>query len=197
MSTITSRYFKALVAPGSPVKAAVDAALQAKRGMSKRRSEILAQFGTEMYWGTETRLVGALVPVDGALAEASIARPAGTRIEDIHYNGDQRYALIVPDKRSKHGKDLAKQIAEFNSSAVSPSEQICRDLGLLVHKIGSHRTSPSGMAMYHSVCGLFGDVLVFNIPFGGDSGADQDVQIPDWLVEIKRSEFIAISEEGR
>mgnify|MGYP000411519582 CR=1 FL=1 len=50
--------------------------------------------------------------------------------------------------------------------------------------------------MYFSVAGLYDDTLIINIPFGGD-GNDRDPEVPSDLIELKRSQFVAITEEGQ
>ena len=103
-------------------------------------------------------------------------------------HGDEWSWSVVPDRRFKKGKQLASDIAEANSiqapSLFSPwaIEQL---------RMGSI-TFTSG-AMHHAVAGFVGGRVVVSVPV-----PDPDQEFPEIhadLVEIKKSEFIALTEE--
>lgn len=123
--------------------------------------------------------------------------PAGLRVTGREIVKGVLYAIAVPDNRLKAGKLISARRAAVNHDIKPFSEAMCDALGVSHSAIGPHAGSRSGMAMFNSVCGLYGTRLVFSIPFGGTGNHGIEPTIHPALVEIPESEFIAITKEGK
>lgn len=87
----------------------------------------------------------------------------------------------------KTGKELSSKLNAIQK--VTASEHIIEVLGVGRWIAGKHLGSQTGMAMYHSVAGYGSGVLVVKIPTG--EGGDEMPTVPEWLREVKESEFLA------
>jgi hypothetical protein len=92
-----------------------------------------------------------------------------------------------PRRNFKAGKELQNRLDAIQT--VRPSEFIVNKLGVSRMSAGKHLGSRTGMAMYHSVAGYNHGVLVVKIPAG--EGGDPMPTVPEWLREVKESEFLA------
>lgn len=108
----------------------------------------------------------------------------------IAYSDGKRYAVYTPDKRYREGKAIFKEfkdIGQFNYS-----DFIMAELGMDCSVFG---VLEGRMVRCVSSAGNYGEKLVVRLPCGGDS-RPKEIVVPGFLVELKKSEFIAIIEEG-
>lgn len=104
-------------------------------------------------------------------------------------SGDTLYALYKPDQRYKAGKAIKAELKAVGG--FSYSEFVAKATGAdrMVFGILDGR-----QVMCQTSAGRYKDMLVFRIPTGGDHG--EDFTPPEGFREIKKSEFIAITEES-
>lgn len=119
---------------------------------------------------------------------------AGFLAPEKYVEEERVFHTYRPDLRTKVGKALQDRLLKMGR--FSFSNYVVRAFGVIHSTIGAHEASRSRSAMYFSVAGLYDDTLIINIPFGGD-GNVRDVSIPEDLIELKRSQFVAITEEGQ
>jgi hypothetical protein len=148
---------------------------------------LVSKYGADAAWGGRAELSALAFNHDPSVTpgmKEGFLRPK------IHTSDGQRYAVYYPDKRYKEGKSLARELKGVGS--FNFSDCIVEKLGLTCSVFGqldgrSVRCSTSA--------GCYGERIVVRLPSGGDS-RPQEIAMPPFLREIKRSEFVAISEEG-
>ena len=188
MSPVTHRYF---VAEGARAAQVAAEGLDKANATRAKRSQFLDEHMAAALWG---RRYG--IPIGIAFHPFKGDKLPGFLAPKIERHDGTPFWIYKPDRRTTIGKNLLTQmavLAEFNFSDFA-----CAKFGVAHSIIGSSARSNSGLAMYHSVAGYISDRLVFKIPFGGDQdgGLKINVDIPADFREIKKSEFIAITEEA-
>ena len=105
------------------------------------------------------------------------------------------YTLYEPDRRCKAGKELQSDIMEYGRiyrKAPKFSSFILKKFNFYRMVRGEHRPSTTGLALYFSVAGYVKGVCVIKLP------CDKGKSVPDapeGFEQIKKSEFIALTEE--
>ncbi|MDY0164630.1 DUF5420 family protein [Desulfobotulus sp.] len=107
----------------------------------------------------------------------------------LERNGDITYAYYKPDKRCRAGRAIVEELQAVGG--FNFSNYICTKLK--VHKEVFGLLNGRSVVS-HTVAGLYGDRLAFKIPTTDHH--DDSFTAPDGFLEIKKSEFIAITEEG-
>lgn len=104
------------------------------------------------------------------------------------HNCQDKY-IVRADKRYKVGKEFDRAICnayQILKSYPDFSKFIVKRLGVRVMVLDSR-------CAYYSYAGICGEVLLIGIPVKGmRDGSDDFPIIPDYLTEIKESEFLAI-----
>lgn len=109
---------------------------------------------------------------------------------EIEYGTDKvKYACYKPDQRYKAGKAIKAELKAVG--AFSYSDFISKVTGVDRMVFG---TMGGRQVMCSTSGGRYKDTLVFRIPVGGDHS--KDFTAPNGFREIKKSEFIAITEES-
>lgn len=121
------------------------------------------------------------------------SRPGFLRPER-HIEDGATYWAYKPDMRMKAGKAIKEKLKSVGGFEFS--EFILTSFGVQHMTIGACAESRTGIAMFRSVAGLIDGTIVIKIPFGGDGNA-HEVSIPDDFIELKESDFVAISKEGK
>lgn len=113
---------------------------------------------------------------------------------DLIPNGGDNYIAHKPDKRTKIGKQAATAIAAFNRSRQSFSTLLLKELPREFDV-----SAFEDRYIYQSVAGYCKKQLVFKIPIpSAPAQPSQDVEalpVPTGLKEIKKSEFVALTED--
>lgn len=109
------------------------------------------------------------------------------------------YDVYVANGKTKSGQKLQQRIGHINSKSIDLSSKMCTEFGVSSEVIGDHSLSKTGMALYFSVACHIKDspFWVFKVPHrdGKTQYGKEIIPHPD-LIEIKHSEFIAITEES-
>lgn len=112
----------------------------------------------------------------------------GCKVEKIVINGEWCWQ-VTPNRRFKEGKELDRDIAAANNveaaSLFSPWAIEQLKMGALVFSSG---------AMHHAVAGYVKDQVVVSVPVPNPEKEEFPEIHPD-LVEIKKSQFVALTEE--
>lgn len=117
----------------------------------------------------------------------------GFKFKDRHVSEKPGTELhgYAPDKRTATGRKFAAEagaIGRFDASG-----WLIAQLGAARYVVGYSSGSKTGAAMYQSSAGtLNGDVLVLKVPVD----PEDPFEPPTFLREVKKSEWIAITEEG-
>jgi hypothetical protein len=189
MEEITYKYF---VAEGANVAAVMAEARAQNTAHQERIRSLLKKYEADCVWGNNYSAPSAI----GFIVERT---PDGTFIKPpvrenflkpkIERSGAVKYACYRPDRRYKAGKaikDELSAIGAFNySSYISKKLRVDR---MVFGFLDGRQVACSTTA------GRYGDILVFRIPVGGDDKAE--FAAPDGFREIKKSEFVAITEEA-
>jgi uncharacterized protein DUF5420 len=186
VSTVTKRYF---IAEGPRAEKTVEEGVALIKACMVMRRAVIESNGAVNLYGRNGCAPYALV-FDHQHADR---KPGFCEPEKRIEEGETFY-IHKPNKASNIGKDLAATLA--NVKPFSFSEFACKAFGVSHHTVGSCAGSRTGQAMYLSVAGYYAPHLVFGIPFGGEGNQGKEVEIPADLREIKKSEFIAITEES-
>jgi len=187
MSEVTIRYF---VAEGDKAEHVMKEGLEKVNAVRALRAAFLKKHGADGTWEHRHQAPYGLVfnadKCDGS-AKTGYLKP------ERHSQDGTTYYTYRFDKRTKAGKALieeAKPMATFDFSTFAVKE-----FGVYRSLIGSCAESRTGMAMYISAAGISKDKLVFSIPEGGEERQEQLRPIPPEFRELKKSEFIALTEE--
>lgn len=186
MSKINKRYF---IGEGERAAMVVSDGLALANLARKKRSAYLKEIGADGFWERRNQAPFAVViyAKDGK-------RLGGFLPPERHSEDGKKFWIYRPDGRTTIGKNVLaafRGLATFNFS-----DYACDAFGVAHSAIGTDAASRSGMSMYSSGAGYVQKTLVFCIPFGGDK-SNKDPTIPADLREIKRSECIALTEEGQ
>lgn len=185
MSNVIKRYF---VGQGERAEKVVSDGLALANQARKKRNAYLKAVGADGFWERRNQAPFAVV---NYAKEGK--RLGGFLPPERHSEDGKKFWVYRPDGRTTIGKQALgtfRELATFNFS-----EFACSEFGVAHSVIGAHAASRSGMAMYSSAAGYMQKTLVFYIPFGDDKPASDPV-IPADLREIKKSEYIALTEEG-
>ncbi len=187
MSEVTIRYF---VAEGDKAERVIKEGLEKVNAVRALRATFLEKHGADGTWERRHQAPYGLVfnteKCDGA------AKPGYLKPERHSQDGTTYYAYRF-DKRTTAGKALieeAKGMATFDFSTFAVKE-----FGIYRCLTGRCDESRTGMAMYTSAAGIHKDKLVLSIPEGGEERQEQLRPIPPEFRELKKSEFIALTEE--
>jgi hypothetical protein len=186
--TIKYRYF---VAEGEAVDVAIAAGKAGMEAHNQRIRACMDKYGADCLWGgnhSAPSKIGFKIGED----EKPQMKENFLKPEIERCGKGERYAVYAPDKRYKAGKDIRKDllaVGHFSFSAF-----VMGQFGVGRECFG---TVNGRFVLAHSVCGLHGGTPVLQIPFGGDrdNHRDEAWEKPPFLREIKKSEFIAITEE--
>lgn len=186
MSKVIKRYF---IADNERAQQIAKDGLALVNEASRNRSAYLAEVGVDGLWERRHQAPFGIV----VYQEEGAQRPGYLKPEQQTEDG-KRFWIHRPDKRTTIGKAALKALAKL--STFDFSDYACKAFGVSYSVIGWHRESRSGMAMYSSAAGFMKGVMVFCIPFGDDGNHHSPPVIPEDLREIKKSEYIALTEEG-
>lgn len=187
MSEVTIRYF---VAEGEKAERVIKEGLEKRNAISAQRSAFVEKYGADGTCEYRHQAPHGLAfnadKCDGA-DKPGFLKPVRNTQDGVTYY-EYRF-----DKRTKVGKALIEECAglayfDFSTYAV-------REFDVSRSLIGSSSRSRTGSAMYISVAGISKGKLVFKIPEGGDERHVQQRPIPAEFRELKKSEFIALTEE--
>lgn len=112
-------------------------------------------------------------------------------------DGDTYYAVYSPNKRFKEGKELASDLVEFSTmlrNSPAFSDFVVKKLNCHRLLAGDHTGSRSGVALYGSTAGVSKGQLALAIP-SMESEDESFQHLPATLREIKKSDFVALTEE--
>jgi hypothetical protein len=187
--TIKYHYF---VAEGEEVDVAVAAGKAGIEEHQQRISACLEKYGADALWGGSSSAPGKIgykiSEDERPPMKENFLKPEIERWDGV------RYAVYNPDKRYKAGKEIKKDLVSVGYFRFS--RFVLDQLGVRCECFGQYE---GRQVLAHAVCGLYGETLVLQIPFGGDRfGKERETEweIPSFLREIKKSEFIAITEES-
>lgn len=186
MSEITFRFFKG-DATQEPLKSIVNSWKQSRKERNEKLKPIFAEMPFyDRWYGSETAIYGIVCNANNPALEQA-KQEAGYKIERVK---EDKY-LIKPNKRYKKGKELdqaIRQIREILATSPDFSHYSLEQLNLLI-TVGDYAIRQVSF----SSAGMKGDVYLAQIPYKqkGNWG-DEFPTIPDFLTEIKESEFLAI-----
>lgn len=180
--TITYHYF---VAEGLEATGAKAGGLAGMETYRKQMKDLMAKYGADCLWGGRRSAPGGI----GFLWTEKTPPPMKENFLKPHIerSGDNRYAVYYPDQRYKGGKTIKKDLASVGGFNFSDYVVKCLGVDRSVFGILDGR-----QVMASSTAGLYGETLIIQIPVGGDHG---EFECPEFLRKIKKSEFIAITEE--
>lgn len=187
MSEVTIRYF---VAEGDKAERVIKEGLEKVNAVRALRAAFLDKHGADGTWELRHQAPYGLV-FDAAKCDGA-AKPGYLKPERHVQDGTTYYAYRF-DKRTNAGKALieeSKGLATFDFSAFAVAE-----FGINRSLIGYCAESRTRMAMYFSRSGIHKEKLLFTIPEGGEERQEQQPPIPAEFRELKKSEFIALTEE--
>lgn len=189
MEEITYKYF---VAEGEAITSVIDMAKAERARHQDRISALLKKYEADCLWGGSRSAPGAIgwiweKPEGDYRAEPPMRE--NFLKPDVEHSDGVTYACYKPDQRYKAGKAIKaelKAVGSFNfSDTISKALKVDR----MVFGILDGRN-----VMCQTAGGQYGDRLVFRIPTGGDH--KDTFSAPGGFREIKKSEFIAITEEN-
>lgn len=189
MEEITYKYF---VAEGEAVAPAMADAAAESSAHQDRISALLQKYEADCLWGGSRSAPNAIgftwePPEDNWRAKPpmreNFLKPAVERSEG------KLYACYKPDQRYKAGKAIKSELKAVGSFRYSDFIAKATGADRMVFGVLDGR-----QVLCHTSAGRYKDSLVFRIPTGGDHG--KDFVPPAGFREIKKSEFIAITEES-
>lgn len=184
--TITYRYF---VAEGPAATAAMEAASELLEAQRARIRDCLQKYGADCLWGGRG---SAPIGIGFKCAEIKPSMKENFLKPTIKRPDGERFAVYKPDQRYKAGKAIKQDLLKVG--AFSYSGEIVKRLGVNREAFG---VLNGQHVLAHTGAGLYGSTLVIRIPDGGHLTREQGQFVPpSFLREIKKSEFIAITEEG-
>nr|DAX69177.1 MAG TPA: protein of unknown function (DUF5420) [Caudoviricetes sp.] len=156
-------------------------------GRNARNKELEAIFDTIPFYdgwlGSETSIFGIVCKRNESVL-AEVKETKGYKVETT--NGK---TVVKPDKRYKVGKEfdakltLCWQILQKNPDF---SKFSLKELGIYI-------MTPEVSNLYFSVAGVTDDYYIAKIPVpNSEHSLDKFPEIPDCLIEIKESEFLAL-----
>lgn len=124
----------------------------------------------------------------GFTVEESDRTPKWAKREYYYDDDEKRVNYLTPKRNFKRGKEFQAWLSKLNNIKIKPFTSHLVDQLL----VGGGQTIAHGMAMHYPVAGFAKGHIVLSIP------TNEDVQPEfhgDGIVEIKKSEFIALTEE--
>lgn len=115
-------------------------------------------------------------------------QPDGWKTE-VEWLGHRKMFTIKPDRRTKKGKEYLLKVRGLNHAAF----HIYAMKKMELPRYMASSVEAGRPALLVATCGYVGDTFLYQFPVGDESS---EFEKPDWLTEIKKSEFIAINEEG-
>ncbi|WFP48541.1 DUF5420 family protein [Methylomonas sp. EFPC3] len=167
---------KYFIAEGEKADRVANQGLEFANQKRKDRQEYLTEMGADAFYERERS-----APTGLAFAGADGSEKKGFKKPFQVEHESHKYWVYQPNRQTTIGKQISarlKKLATFNFSNYAVTE-----FSVNVHKFDAGR-------LYFSVAGFYKSTLVFKIPFG-----DDPVTIPPDFREIKKSEFIALTEE--
>lgn len=129
--------------------------------------------------------------IEGICTFSGVQLPGFKKPMLTEHNGKTIF-IHVPAKNTKIGKEFVKKfsaLTKFNfSRSVINTYNVSSDI------IGLELNGDGSTCMFRSTAGFINDTILIKIPFYIDEGK-QNITIPETFVEIKKSQFIALSEE--
>lgn len=184
MNDIKFRFFKGDITQGE-LKKISDAWFKSREERDKALQPIFDEIPFyDGWWGDETSIWGIVCKGDNPALE-QVKNEKGYKVSSFK---DNAY-VVKPDCRYKTGKNFKKTLEKI-ASILGKSPDFSR---FALRKIGLFKMVGGNTLLYFSVCGIYQDVFVARVPVKeeGDFG-DEISFIPDYLTEIKESEFLAI-----
>lgn len=178
MSQPTERKRRYFVAEGDQAKALAESVLHMQKAHRDKIHALQADYKAAAVMVREMRPTGLVIDKD-------FAPVPGCRAEKYWHEGKE-YKLYTPLLNRKLGKDLAKRFKDIGS--FSGSDVILKHYKAVSYVIGGDNT------MWVSTAGIFNDVVVLQVPV--DSRNTFEPAPDSGLREIKKSEFIALTEES-
>lgn len=187
---VTRRYF---IATGPRAEKVASEGLALVNARRQARREALKDLGADDFWEFKHRDPMALV----FHSETEEIKPGFLKAQPHRDKDFKKFHVYYPDKRTKVGKAALEKMK--NMALFDFSSYVCGEFKVNHSTIGFSTESKTNMALFHTVAGYIKDTLVFSIPFGGDQGGGQtiDISIPDDFREITKSQWIAFTEEGQ
>jgi hypothetical protein len=190
MEEITYKYF---VAEGEAVALVMETTKSESSAHQERISALLKKYEADCLWGGSRSAAFAIGflwtrPEDDWRAKPPMRE--NFLKPEVERSGDVMYACYKPDQRYKAGKAIKAELKAVG--AFSYSDFISKVTGVDRMVFG---TLDGRQVMCSTFGGRYKDTLVFRIPVGGDH--DKEFTPPNGFREIKKSEFIAITEEAR
>lgn len=194
--TVNKQYFMA----NEATKEAILASWKEKYAVvGELKKELLAKFGTDRYFGSGDSISYVLydsrtAPIEGMRLDQRALKKGHTFLID-----EKKMYCHSPDCRTKVGKDLKRDIREYNlkiQNLGSFSDHILKryDQGFCSHVVGGD-SGRTGLTMYITVAGMKRDNLFIIRPIGGEEEKVQPVPAPEGFTEIKKSKYIELTEE--
>ncbi|MBR0573704.1 MULTISPECIES: DUF5420 family protein [Pasteurellaceae] len=176
------KYFKGDLEK-EPLKKLNDNWLETRKSRNESLQKVVDTIPFYDGWaGGEDYICGIVCDKNNPLFE-TIKHDASYKIKPL--NDNKKEFIVSPDKRYKKGKELASKIDEIRK--ILKKHSCFRDFMLRELKLPS---STLGRATaYFSSIGVVNKTLLLEIPF---VDGKQPSSIPDFLTEIKESEFLAI-----
>lgn len=182
MTKADRRYF---VAEGPEAEAIKQKVLDTLTEQRRQHNELAEKYGADqvLRWN-DGRVAGfAFKAGPGDIVERD-----GLKFDRRESNGDSEWLLYSPNKRSKLGKQIAADMAAIKG--YSGSDEIVQHYGAYRISFVRHQ-GPTGQAMAISVAGIIKGTVVLSVPVNEQEPFDP----PAGLREIKKSEYIALTEE--
>lgn len=178
------RYFKCSLEV-EPIKSLEKRWTSLREERDKKLDDIFNRIPFYEYWrGSEERIFGIVCNVDNPEFE-KIKTDKTYKIERI----DNEKVCITGNNRTKAGKAFNLKIQEVRDILINyPSFNnfMLRELELNCWVFGPRMG-------YVSVCGIASDYFVVSVPVKSEGyGGDEFPEVPEFLIEIKQSEFLAM-----
>ncbi|WP_454691165.1 DUF5420 family protein [Achromobacter aloeverae] len=179
---MTERYFIGVGADAQALRDDVLAKVTAQRAQQRA---ICEKHGAPRFWAQRDGRIKGLAYVS---ATRDFVPPRGMRVSGVFRSGDEYECLVLPDLRTKEGRALQRDLASI--TPFDGSAAIVNHYGAARHTFVPH-PGPTGMALTFSVGGIVKDQIVLRVPVSDEEPFEPDAR----LREIKKSEFIALTEE--
>ena len=173
------------IGEGPEAEALIAETLERKNVALEARKALIAEYETDglvlSRWG------------DGKVTGLSFAKPTSrpylkgkTRLSDGEHYG------YYPKLSTKEGKRLAQKL-EAEELTFSLSKFILDKLRLRRIVAEDSSASRTGCALYYSVAGIISGKILVSIPGSkkNEYGGDPFPEVPEWLREVKESEWLA------
>lgn len=188
MEEITYKYF---IAEGETVAPVIAAAKSEGTAHQERISALLKKYEADCLWGGRREApfaIGFLWEKPEGDYRAKPPMRENFLKPEVERSGEVMYACYKPDPRYKAGKAIKAELKAVGGFSFSDTISKALNVSRMVFGILDGR-----QVMCQTSAGQYGDRLVFRIPTGGDHG---EFSAPECFRKIKKSEFIAITEEN-